>query len=76
MAAKATPEELAAFETLPDCAMVAQPIVEGLFDASPATVWRMCRDGRLQRPVKISARSVRWPVGSLRKALAALASAA
>ena len=75
MAAKVSPQELAAFGTLPDAAFVAQPVVEGLFSVSPASVWRMCGDGRLPRPVKITARSVRWQVGALRAALAAAAAA-
>ena len=75
MAKKVTPQELAAFGTLPDEALVSEPVVIGLTDSSPATVWRMCRDGRLPRPVKITGRSVRWQVGALRKALAAFAPA-
>ena len=73
---KPTPEELAAFSALPNEAYVAEPTVVGLTSTSPATVWRMCRDGRLPQPVKIAARAVRWNVGELRKALTAFSGAA
>ena len=70
MPQRATPEELASFGTLPDDALVSQPMVEGLLQASSTTVWRLTGAGRLPQPVKITARSVRWRVGELRLALA------
>ena len=73
---KPTAEELASFSALPNEAYVAQPTVVGLTATSPATVWRMCRDGRLPQPVKITARAARWNVGELRKALNAFSTTA
>jgi predicted DNA-binding transcriptional regulator AlpA len=73
---KLPPEEIATFSALPDDALVADPMVMALTQSSPATVWRMRRDGRLPRPVKITGRSIRTRVGELRKALAAFSHAA
>ncbi len=63
--------EAAAFASLPDEALVPLPTVRGLTCVSDVTIWRMCRDGRLPKPLKLTDRAVRWRVGDLRKALAA-----
>jgi predicted DNA-binding transcriptional regulator AlpA len=62
------PDALKNFDLLPDSAYVAQPVVEGLYDCSGSTVWRMVKRGELPAPHKITDRSSRWQVGELRKA--------
>lgn len=69
--ASALPDALKDFDSLPDSANVRQPVVEGLFACSPATVWRMVKRGTLPAPRKLSERISAWNVGDLRKALAA-----
>jgi predicted DNA-binding transcriptional regulator AlpA len=61
------PDTLKNFDLLPDSAYVQQAIVEGLFDCSSSTVWRMVKRGELPKPHKITDRSNRWRVGQLRK---------
>ncbi|SCY42335.1 transcriptional regulator, AlpA family [Nitrosospira sp. Nl5] len=65
---RSLPDALKNFDLLPDSAYVQQAIVEGLFDCSASTVWRMVRRGELPVPHKITERSVRWQVGELRRA--------
>lgn len=64
------PDALKNFDLLPDSANVRQPVVQGLFGCSAATVWRMVERGTLPAPRKLSARVTAWNVGALRKALA------
>jgi len=59
------------FDSLPDSAHVRQPVVEALMGVSGSTIWRMVARGDLPRPRKLSARVTGWPVGELRRALAA-----
>jgi predicted DNA-binding transcriptional regulator AlpA len=66
----ALPNALANFDSQPDSAFVRQPVVEGLFAVSSATVWRMVKRGTLPAPRKMSERVTAWNVGDLRKALA------
>ena len=66
----AIPNALANFDSLPDSANVRQPIVQGLFAISSATVWRWVAKGTLPAPRKLSERVSAWNVGDLRKALA------
>lgn len=61
------PDALQNFDLLPDSAFVQQGVVEGLYDCSSSTVWRMVKRGELPTPHKITERSVRWQVGELRK---------
>lgn len=68
--ASAIPGALKNFDSLPDSANVRQPVVEGLFSCSAATVWRMVKRGSLPPPRKLSERVTAWNVGDLRKALA------
>lgn len=63
------PESLRRFDDLPDSANVRQPVVEGLFSCSSATLWRRVRDGRLPKPRKLSGRGNTWNVGQLRTIL-------
>ena len=67
----AIPDALKNFNSLPDSANVRQPVVQGLFACSSATVWRMVKRGTLPAPKKLSERVTAWNVGDLRKALAA-----
>lgn len=66
----AIPDALRNFTSLPDDSYVRQPVVQGLFAISSATVWRMVRRGTLPAPRKLSERVTAWNVGDLRKALA------
>lgn len=66
------PDALRNFDSQPDSAYVRQPVVQGLFACSPATVWRMEKDGRLPKSRKLSERITAWNVGELRKVLASL----
>lgn len=66
-------EEAVEFASLPDEALVPQAVVESVLCISHMTCHRMRRDGRLPQPIKLTARAVRWRVGDLRKALAAMA---
>lgn len=67
----AIPAALKNFDSLPDSANVRQPVVQGLYGCSAATVWRMVKRGSLPTPRKLSERVTAWNVGDLRKALAA-----
>lgn len=60
---------LAAFDTLPDSALVRLPVLEGLFACSAATIWRRVRSGTLPSPKKLSPRVTGWQVGQLRAVL-------
>jgi predicted DNA-binding transcriptional regulator AlpA len=63
------PDALKHFDSLPNSANVQQPVVEGLFDCSPATIWRRVRDGRLPKPRKLLGHKNTWNVGQLRASL-------
>lgn len=67
---RAIPDALKNFNLLPDSANVRQPVVQGLFCCSAATVWRMVKRGSLPAPRKLSQRITGWNVGELRKVLA------
>jgi predicted DNA-binding transcriptional regulator AlpA len=64
------PEALKNFDLLPDSANVRQPVVEGLYACSPASVWRGVHAGRIPLPRKLSPRTTCWNVGELRASLA------
>lgn len=64
------PDALKNFDSFPESANVRLPVVQALFGCSAATVWRMCRRGKL-KPRKLSDRITAFNVGDLRKALAA-----
>lgn len=61
--------ELAAFDTMPDSALVRVPVVRGLCGCSDASVWRRVKAGTLPKPVKLSPRITAWRVGELREVL-------
>lgn len=67
----AIPAALKNFDSLPDSANVRQPVVEGLWGCSSATIWRMVKKGIIPAPRKLSERVTTWNVGELRQALAA-----
>lgn len=60
---------LQAFDTLPDSAFVSLPVVCGLYECSAATAWRRVKSGQIVSPHRIGARTTRWNVGELRRAL-------
>ncbi len=64
------PEALRNFDQLPDTANVRQPVVQGLYACSAASIWRGVKDGRIPKPRKLSPRTTCWNVGELRQALA------
>ena len=64
------PEALKHFDDLPDSAHVRQPVVEGLYGCSGATVWRGVQSGRIPAPSRFAGRITAWNVGELRRALA------
>ena len=68
---RSIPDALKNFDSLPDSANVRQPVVQGLFGCSSATVWRNVKKGIIPAPRKLSERVTAWNVGDLRKALAA-----
>ena len=59
------PTGLKHFDELPDSALVDQPVVEGAFKCSSATVWRWVKSGLLPQPIR-RGRTTRWRVGDLR----------
>lgn len=68
--AETVPDGLKGFDSLPASAHVGQPVVEGLYDCSPATLWRRVKAGLIPKPRKFGRRTV-WNVGDLREALQA-----
>jgi predicted DNA-binding transcriptional regulator AlpA len=70
--ARALPDALRNFDSLPNSAHVRQPVVEALFGCSSATVWRRVADGRLPRPRRVSERICAWNVEQLRQVLRAM----
>ncbi len=66
---KATQQDLAAFDSLPDDALIGEPLVEALLDASDSTRWRLRKDGRLPAVVKIMGRAARSRAGDIRAVL-------
>ncbi|MDY0072390.1 MAG: transcriptional regulator [Thauera sp.] len=69
--ASGLPEAVAAFDQLPDTALVNVQTVARLADVSPGSVWRHARAGLLAAPVKLGAGSTRWTVADVRRYLAA-----
>ena len=64
------PDSLRHFDALPDSANVRQPVVQGLYSVSAATIWRRVKAGTIPAPHKQSERVTSWNVGELRQALA------
>lgn len=61
-------EILKNFDDFPDATRIRLPVVRLLFGASPATVWRRVRDGKIPAPRK-DGRITYWLAGELRAAL-------
>lgn len=57
-----------AFDKLPNSAGVREPTACGVLGCSPATVWRLAKEGKL-RAVKVSSRVTVFNVGSIRAVL-------
>lgn len=68
MARNTIPPTLAAFDSLPDSALIDVKVVSGVFGCSENTAWR--RYGALA--IKVSPQQTRWRVADVRKALADL----
>ena len=65
----AIPDALRDFDSLPDSAFVRQPVIEGLYACSAATVWRYVKKGIIPEPEKLGPRVTAWNVGRLRRAM-------
>lgn len=74
--ASALPAGLANFDDLPRSAHVRLPVVAALLGASPATIWRWAKVGRIPAPKKLGLGITAWNVGDLRDARAARGGAA
>lgn len=61
------------FDELPDSALVPDLTIAELLSCHRTQVWRMAREGRLPKPIKIGLNSARWKVGEIRAVLAKLA---
>lgn len=59
------PSEIEFFDQLLDSTYVAQQVVEGIYDRSASSIWRMIKTGELPKPHKIRG-SNRWSVAELR----------
>ncbi len=64
-----THAEVTDFDRLPPSALVDIRTVARIFGISVPTGWRWSREGRLPKPVKLTAGTTRWRVGDLRKVL-------
>jgi len=69
--AKKLAEQIKLFDSLPDCALVALPVVCAIRGRSAASIWRDVKAGRCPSPVSAGPRSTRWRVGDLRQAMGA-----
>lgn len=59
---------VSAFQDLPDCARVRQPVVELLHGISSATLWRRVKSGSLPKP-RLDGRVASWSAGEIRATL-------
>lgn len=69
MSTQTIPSSLQHFDSLPDSAHVRLPVVQGLFNCSKSTVWRMSLRGEIPAPRRLSGRVTAWNVGELRRVL-------
>lgn len=65
------PDALKNADSLPDSALVSQPVIEGLAGCSAATVWRRVKSGLLPKPIRQGG-CTRWRLGEVRAALGAV----
>ena len=75
MATNIIPPSLAAFDSLPDSALIDVSAYAMLLGCSTNTIWRRSRAKILPAPIRVSSQQTRWRVGDVRKALASLAPA-
>ena len=73
MAQNTIPPALAAFDTLPDSALIDVRIYALLLGCSENTIWRRSKAGMLPASIRVSPQQTRWRDGEVRKALANLA---
>jgi predicted DNA-binding transcriptional regulator AlpA len=66
---KAIPTALKHLDYLPDSANVLQPVVQGLYSCSAATIWRQVKAGHIPAPTRFAERVTAWNDGELRRAL-------
>lgn len=64
------------FDRLPDSAHVGTRVVERIFGAHRATIWRWVKAGKFPAPKKFGPQTCRWSVGDLRRALVNMSEAA
>jgi prophage regulatory protein len=59
------------FDALPDVALIQiRPLLNyKVVPYSATTIWRLCRDGKFPRPIKISSGITAWKVGDIREYL-------
>lgn len=74
MALRTITPALAAFDSLPDSALIDVGSYSMLLGCSTNTIWRRAAAGMIPKPIRVSPQQTRWRVGDVRKALAALAS--
>lgn len=76
MVSKIIPDALAAFDSLPNSALVDDKVTSGVLGCSRNTVWRRAKAGGIwPKPIKVSDQQTRFRVGDIRKTLAALSAA-
>jgi prophage regulatory protein len=56
------------FDTLPDAALIQiRPLVSyKVVPFSATTIWRLCRNGKFPRPIKVTPGITAWKVGDIR----------
>lgn len=56
------------FDDLPDVALIQiRPLINfKVVPYSATTIWRLCRDGKFPRPIKITSGITAWKVGDIR----------
>lgn len=59
------------FDDLPDVALIqVRPLVNyAVLPYSATTIWRLCRNGKFPRPIKVTPGITAWRVGDIRKYL-------
>ena len=74
MRKETVPPALAAFDTLPDSALIDVRVFALLLGCSDNTIWRRAKAKILPAPIRVSAQQTRWRVGDVRESLASLVS--
>ena len=72
MARRTITPHLAAFNSLPDLALIDVRTYALLLGCSENTIWRRVRAGILPSPIRVSPQQTRWRVGDVRQALESL----